>query len=75
MLGKTKKETLEHLLVAEMCKASALWSMQENIGIGEYEHAMHFQFMYLYWHDEFIRLMDKFGRERWQLLLRAHGGD
>lgn len=70
-----KKETVADLLQAETYKASALWTMQENISEGEYEGAMERQFEYLYWHDEAVRLhrVGELSDERWKLVLRAHG--
>ena len=69
-----RKETLIDLLSAEWHKSRALLSMQVWIDDGEYEDAMEMQFEYLYWCDEWVRLADKFGSKRWQLLLLVHGG-
>ena len=62
-----KKETLEHLLVAEMCRNTALWLVQVSIDKGVYVEAMHHQLQYLYWTDEWMRLYTEHEKEYWDL--------
>lgn len=66
-----KKETLIDLLDAESNKTTALWSMQREIEYANYGEAMHYQFMYLYWCDEWARLYKKFTAEYWNLKYAA----
>ncbi len=54
-----KKEGLVDLLHAEWQRSCALLMMQNSIEEGDYECAVGCQVEYLYWHTEFIELLEK----------------
>jgi len=71
-----KKESgMVQLLDAEWHRSCALLMVQVSIEAGEFDEAMGCQFEYLYWHDEFIELLDEHHNEWWQLKLAALGLD
>ncbi len=63
-----KKESgMVQLLDAEWHRACALLMVQVSIEAGEFDEAMGCQFEYLYWHDEFLVLLDKHWNKYWAL--------
>ena len=64
-----KESRLLDLLLAEEARAGWLWQMQRYIEVENFLAAMHAQLEYLYWHDEFIELLDEHHNEWWELKL------
>jgi S-formylglutathione hydrolase FrmB len=68
-----KENRLINLLNAEGQRAVRLACMQLEIEEGNFDEAMGYQFEYLYWHDEFIELLDEHHNEWWALKLAVLG--
>lgn len=63
----SKESRLFNLLNAEWQRALKLACMQMEIEDGDFDSAMGYQFEYLYWHDEFLVLLDKHWDKYWAL--------